>query len=373
MTAVASLIDDLERSLATGSSEQREQALWRITDLFVVGAHRYSEEHIRLFDEVIGKLVVAIEAKARAKLASRLASIANAPRNVVRSLAFDDDISVAEPVLTTSPRLAEADLVANASTKSQQHLNAIARRPTLSEAITDVLVSRGDRQVVHTVARNSGARFSDAGFRMLVKRSSGDDVLAAEVRARPDLPRQHFLKLLDIASATVRERLETENPATPGTVEGVLDEVVGGINARARNASADYTTAKTLVNALYRDGQLGEAEVHGFARERRFEETAVALSLLCKLGIDVIERALLDPRHEMVLILAKVAGLSSTTAKAILLLRAADRGMSAQDLDLALTTFGRLNTETARRVLNFYNARRQAPGHPSDMAMAAQR
>ena len=35
----------------------------------------------------------------------------------------------------------------------------------------------------------------------------------------------------------------------------------------------------------------------------------------------------------MALILAKLAGFSSTGAKAILLLKTADRGMSAQDLD----------------------------------------
>ena len=146
MTTVASLIDDLEQSLATGTSEQRQKALLRVTDLFVVGANRYNEDQIGLFDEVIGKLAAAIETKARAKLANRLASLANAPRKVIRSLAFDDDFGVAEPVLTQSPRLDEADLIANASTKSQRHLNAIARRQSLTEAVTDVLVSLSQKR-----------------------------------------------------------------------------------------------------------------------------------------------------------------------------------------------------------------------------------
>ena len=142
----------------------------------------------------------------------------------------------------------------------------------------------------------------------------------------------------------------------------------GAISSRARNASADYTAAKALVEKLFGEGQLGEIEVHGFARERRFEETAVALSLLCQTEIGVVERALLDPGHEMLLILVKVAGLSSTTAKAILLLRAADRGMSAQDLDQALTIFGRLNADTARRVLDFYKTRRKDSAQLIEMA-----
>ena len=59
----------------------------------------------------------------------------------------------------------------------------------------------------------------------------------------------------------------------------------------------------------------------------------------------------------MTLILTKLAGFSSTTVKAILLLKTADRGMSAQDLDQALMSYGRLQTDTARRVLGFYRTR----------------
>ena len=46
-----------------------------------------------------------------------------------------------------------------------------------------------------------------------------------------------------------------------------------------------------------------------------------------------------------------------TTAKAILLLEATNRGMSAHELDLALTSYTRLQAETARRVLGFYRTR----------------
>jgi uncharacterized protein (DUF2336 family) len=359
MTTPLPLIDDLERALASGSNEKRLQTLWQITDLFISGAERYSPEQIGLFDEVIGKIAAVIETKARAKLASRLAPIATAPVNVVRSLAFDDDIEVAYPVLSASQRLSEADLLANANSKSQDHLLAISERPSLSEALTDVLVTRGGNDVVHSVVRNSGARFSDAGFRMMVKRSSGDEALASQLGLRRDMPRQHFLKLLEQASATVRKRLAASNPHALGAVDGVMAEVVGGIRSEARDASPDYATAKAHIEALFKAGKLNEAEVYRFARERKFEETAVALSLLCNVSIDLVERALLDVGNEIVLILVKVAGLSSTSAKAILLLRAADRGMSAQDLEIALTTFSRLQLETARRVLGFYDARRK--------------
>jgi len=237
MTAQTSLLDDLERALTAGSNAQRIEMLSRITDLFVADAHRYTPMQVDLFDEVISKLAIAIEAKARAKLSVRMAHVPNAPPGVIRMLAFDDAVEVARPVLTSSDRLAESDLIANAKIKSQQHLAAIAERKSLSEAVTEILVTRGDRKVAHSVAKNAGARFSDAGFRMLVKRSAGDEALALHVGARRDLPRQHFLRLLEQASATVRARLSAENPAAASAVEGVVSEVVGGIRSETRKVS----------------------------------------------------------------------------------------------------------------------------------------
>jgi uncharacterized protein (DUF2336 family) len=361
MTPTLPLIDELEAAVTSGTSARRIEMLTRVTDLFIGGAPRYSSEQIGVFDDVMVRLMNTIEAKARAKLACRLAPIANAPSNVIHMLAFDNDIEVARLVLSQSERLDDGALLANASTKSQLHLFAISQRRLLSEAVTDVLVERGDRDVVHSVVKNSGARFSDAGFRMLVKRSVGDDDLAIRVGMRSDIPRPHFLVLLEKASSAVRARLSAENPQASTAIEGIVAEVVGGIRNEARNASPDFAAAQADVERQNKIRRLGEAEIYQYARDRKFEETAIALSVLCDTPIDVVERALLDPGAEIALILAKVAGLSSTTTKAILLLRAADRGMSAKDLEMALASFNRLQPDTARRVLGFFRTRVKKP------------
>jgi uncharacterized protein (DUF2336 family) len=364
------LIDELEAALTSGTNSRRIEMLTRITDLFIGGAARYAEEQIGVFDDVMVRLVSTIEAKARAKLAHRLAPIANAPSSVIHMLAFDDDIDVARPVLKQSERLEDPALVANANTKSQQHLFAISQRRSLSEAVTDILVERGDREVVRSVLRNTGARFSDAGFRALVNRSAGDDDLATVVGMRSDIPRPYFLVLLEKASSAVRARLATENPRADAAVKDVVAQVVGDIRNDARKSSPDFAAAQAAVERQNRLHRIGEAEVYQYARERKFEETAIALSLLCDTPIDVVERALLDPGAEIVLILARVAGLSSTTTKAILLLRAADRGMSANDLEQALASFNRLQPDTARRVLSFFHTRaKKSASEPAAVAI----
>src|SRR5580693_3893060 len=111
MNGTLSLLDELETTLASGTSSRRIEILTSVTDLFINGAQRFSEAQIGVFDDVMARLMVRIEAKARAKLAQRLASIANAPSNVIHLLASDDDIEVARPVLTRSERVSDQTLL----------------------------------------------------------------------------------------------------------------------------------------------------------------------------------------------------------------------------------------------------------------------
>src|SRR5277367_5589913 len=107
-------IDLLEAIAANTNLAKRAEILKQVTDLFVAGSSRYSDEQIELFDDVLNELIENIEVAARAACASRLARLPNAPGTVIRAFAFDDAIEVAEPVLTHSARLDEAALVENA-------------------------------------------------------------------------------------------------------------------------------------------------------------------------------------------------------------------------------------------------------------------
>jgi uncharacterized protein (DUF2336 family) len=370
MTEIASLIQELEDAITSGTPKKQEKALTLVTDLFVAGSSRYTPDQIAVFGDVLDTLAATIAAKARVRLSRRLAGVANAPAKVIRSLAFDDAIAVAAPVLKQSAQLSEADLVANARTKSQDHLHAIAQRAELSEAVTDVLVVRGDQRVVHSVARNAGARFSHNGFEHLVARSRGDDVLTRYVGARKDLPRHHFLRLLETASSSVRESLEAANPGLAEAVREVVAEVATHISQEVRNGSRDHAKAKARVKRLCATRQFSEADVHAFARAQNFEQTAVALSVLGCFPIEIVERALLDPSPDMVLILARAAHCCWSTTKALLLMSAADRGMSPMDLDQAYGNFERLRDTTAKRAVNYYRAR-TAPAMRSEPAPIA--
>src|SRR6202161_4424717 len=211
-----SLLDELQTTLAHGTVARRVETLRRVTDLFINGAVDYSSEQIDLFDDVFQCLMHHIETSAKALLANRLAPIDTAPPLTIRTLAFDDLIEVAAPVLSKSERLDDEALIETARNKSQAHLMAISIRRVLSGAVTDVLVLRGNDEVIHSTVNNPGAEFSERGFTRLVNRAEQDDDLATCLGMRPTIPRHLYLKLIAKASVTVRERLPGRPPPPAG-------------------------------------------------------------------------------------------------------------------------------------------------------------
>ena len=354
---LSALIDELDDAIASGTAERRAEILHSITDVFVAGSAGYSDIQIELFDDVFVRIAASIELTARAVLANRLAKEPRAPSSISRMLASDDEIDVAGPVLEQSQRLDNETLVAAARTKSQRHLLAISRRSTLDEAVTDVLVERGDKPVVLSTAANPAARFSDSGYQTLVKRSVGDDELATRVGLRRDIPRQHLLRLLVRASHAVQLKLEAANPSMANTIQDAVADAATMILENAGDVSRDYAAARTHIEQLHAAGQLGESDVAGFAKANQFAETAAALAVLCGLSIEAVDRAMVQDRPETVLVMAKAIGLAWPTAKAILRMRAGARGISPGELEQCQATFARLKPAIASQVIEFQSKR----------------
>jgi len=312
---------------------------------------------VSLFDHVFSRLIVEIEAKARTELSHRLAPVGNAPVEVLRRLAHDDDIAIAGPVLEQSRRLAETDLVDIAQTKSQAHLLAISGRAGIAEPVTDVLVRRGDRKVVHSVADNRGARLSDDSFFTLVDRAEQDGVLAEKVGLRPDIPPRLFRDLLLKATEVVQQRLfASAKPETQSEIRRVLAKVSREVGASA--APRDYSSAQVRVEALRLEGKLDEAALVNFAKKGQFEETIAALAVLCAVPIEVVDRLMSGERPDPILILCKSVGWGWPTVKSIIMARAGGPGTSSQGLDAAYSNFDRLSPTTAQRVLRFWQVKR---------------
>ena len=357
----ASLLDELQSTLAHGTVARRVETLRRVTDLFINGANDYSDEQVGLFDDVFQCLIDHIETSAKMLLSNRLAPIDTAPPLTIRALAFDDVIEVAGPVLSRSARLDDKTLIENARSKSQAHLMAISTRRTLSGAVTDVLVQRGNDEVIQSTVNNPGAEFTERGFTRLVNRAEGDDNLTTSIGLRPSVPRHLYLKLLAKASDTVRQRLEAANPQQAAEVPNVVKEATRRARSATSTITKDTAIAHALVRSLYEDGRLDEAELASFAAAGKFDEANASIAALANVPVAIAENMMVESRAEGVMILAKVAGLSWPTVRKIIKMRDQLSGAEPTELGACQDTYERLRPSTAQQVLRFHRMQQNTP------------
>lgn len=358
MNARVSMVRELEESIRTGSPNQRITTLRRVTDLFISGAERFDEEQIKLFDHVIGRLAAEIEKTALAELSNRLAPVPNAPPGVVRTLAYDDAIAVAGPVLERSARLEEGDLIEIARTKSQSHLLAISGRPQLGMALTDVLVERGNAEVTQRVAGNAGASFSESGFSSLVSRATSDEVLAEAVGKRADIPPYLFQKLVLRATEMVQERLlVSATPEMRVVIQHLLTQISEKVRAKPELASRSYSAAASYIQVLVDSGKLNTATLLEMVKAGRFEETVAALAHLAAVPIDIVDRVMHGDCIDPFLVLCKAKGFDWSLVRALIQIRRNCRSLKPQELAQVCDDFNGLSRATADRVLRFWQIR----------------
>lgn len=356
MTTAPSLIPELDDIVRRGDPQRRADAVRRISELFLQGAASFRPDHVDLFDGVLTSLVPHAEIAARADLAERLSTLANAPRGLVGQLAHDDEIAIAGPLLRHSPVIDENMLLEIASMKGQGHLLAMAERDTLSPDLTDVMVARGDRAVVRRAAANAGAQFSEGGYSTLIKRAGQDGVLTIRLGQRDDLSSEQLKELLSGSIGVIRRRLvQSVKPERQLAIKQAIEQVTA---VTEREQRRDFLPAQRTVLGLYREGALGEGALLNFARAFKYEESIAALSAMSGVKVDTLDRLISGDRFDPILIAGKTIGLEWATVRALIMLRLGpNRTMAPEDIENARVNFTRLMPATAARVVEFWKTR----------------
>jgi uncharacterized protein (DUF2336 family) len=360
MTVARSLIPGLEEIVRHGDPKRQAEAARRISELFLEDAANLRSHHVDLFDDILVDLVPHTEIAARADLAERLSMLANAPRALVGQLAHEAEISIAGPLLRRSPVIDEQTLIQIARLRGQGHLLAMSERPTLSPDLTDVIVRRGDRDVVRRAAGNSGAQFSRTGYSELIKRAGKDGVLTLKVGQRDDLSDTQLKDLLSGSIDVLRRRLmEVVKPGRQVAIRQAMSEI-SGVPAKIESRR-DFAPAQRKILALHREGELNEGALLGFAKNHQYEESVATLSAMSGVNIPTLDRLISGDRHDPILVLGKAIGLEWATVRALILLRLGPaRVPSPTDIENVRVNFVRLMPVTAERVVNFWQTRQSA-------------
>jgi uncharacterized protein (DUF2336 family) len=360
VAASAALIAELDKAVSGRSSQRRVEILRKVTRLFLSDADRLNEAQVGVFDDVLVRLIERVEAQVLSQLSCHLSGVGMAPKEAVRQLASHADASVAAPVLSKSMQLSEQDLISIANMRGQEHLLAIACRETLDEALSDVLVKRGDSTVRNTLAQNAGARLSEVGYAVLVKDAERDDALAEKLGLRHDIPADLFQELIVKAANRVRTRLlKSASPEMQQRIQAAIKATTEQVPVE-KPKPVDYSEHRSRMSELNRRGKLNDSTLNKFAVQRDYISIVAALSFLSTVPIEAIEPLITSERLDGLIVACKAARLNWSTTAMIIRNRPDCAAVSKQQFEQGSQVFETLTLSAAQRTIQFWSTQSPA-------------
>jgi len=356
------LLDLIELAKEDSSSKRRE-LLRELTDLFFSPNAPRTGPEVELYDTVLVQLSAEMEAAVRAELGVRFTETGGAPRRLIKALANDDDVIVAEPVLVRSRDLTEDDLLEVVRTKGQGHLRAVSSRDDVSEKVSDVIVERGDDETLGVLLGNESAKLSRGGQETVVERASRNKDLHEAVVNRRDLPPDLLNEMYFVVEARLRQQiLEQNTRIDPALLEQALSNSRRRVAAEDGSYPPDYEDAEAYITELRNAGELTPRVLARFLRSGGMTHFLVALAQLADIDFHtarhIVERKELDALG----VVCKAADLDRALFLTYVVVLLGSDGDAMGRAHEYGKMYAALPRETALRTLRFWRMRRQEGG-----------
>ncbi len=241
--------------------------------------------------DLIEKLARDQEPRVRAILAEEIKSSTFVPRDVVRLLAHDNELSVCGPVLRYSPLLSDADLIELiATTQITGVIEAIAGRDTLSADVSDEVVASLDIPAVATLLANPSAQIRASTMEEIVRNAEQVAQWHAPISMRPDLSIRAVRRIAQFVGRDLlfglADRLGLDDE-TRRLLSGRLHD-----RLEKTPESQTQATAAKIVQRAREQGRLDAGFVSEAAEAGLGEQVALALTMLSGLGLADVRRVL---------------------------------------------------------------------------------
>ncbi|MDO8901478.1 MAG: DUF2336 domain-containing protein [Phenylobacterium sp.] len=342
------------------SSARRRELLRGVTDLFFAGDGGHGGSELALFDDVMGQLASDMEEAVRGELSRRLAEASAPPRHLLRDLARDTAISVAEPILTGSSALTDDDLLAVAHTRGQDHLRAISQRPQVSAAVSEAIVERGDDHTIGALLRNDGAELSRETHERVIDRAMANSDLHAAVVSRRTVPVDLLNEMYFVVEAQLRDAIRDRNSEVdPEALEAALAASRKSLATRDGALPDDYEEAERAVRLLKLRNGITPPVLAAFLRNRETTKFLVALCEMADIDFGTARKILERQDLDALSIVCKAAGFERSlylTFAVLILDREANAMGRAREYG---ELFEALPREAAQRTIRFWRIRRQ--------------
>jgi uncharacterized protein (DUF2336 family) len=232
--------------------------------------------------------------RVRAAIADVVKGMPDAPRDLVLRLAHDTALEVSEPVIRLSPILAETDLLTLLATAASAAVAiAVARRPELTESVSEAIAVSSDSTAVAALLWNSSAQIRETTLDALIARAADQTAWHEPLVRRPSLPARAAQALSEIVADTLLAELASRADLGAAVTRDLRARLAARL---AKPATQDPTRGLTLAEAMAEArsraaaGPLTEADLIAAASRGDVALTAALLAIAADVPLSVVHR-----------------------------------------------------------------------------------
>ncbi len=175
--------------------------------------------------DVLIRLMRQAEKDLRQAISEQIAIIDDVPLRLVLQLA-NDDIEVAQPVLSKSSVLGDHDLMYIVKSKTAEYWQAIAAREILNDQVIDILADAGDFDTALTLAKNENITLTERALVALCDIAQGSEVMAVPLLRREEVSSEIATRLYEYVGEEIKKFISSNYDIDTQKLDKVIDYAV---------------------------------------------------------------------------------------------------------------------------------------------------
>lgn len=246
-------------------------------------------------------------------LSEALKNRVDAPGDIIKHLALDMEVVVAGPILEFSPVLSDSDLLEIiATSQAKGALNAISKRQTVSESVSEAVVASNEESAIADLLSNQNAQIRENTLDLLADRAQ--DVLTwhGPLSRRPKLSEVSVKRMAHYLADNLLKALQ-EREDLPDTIISTLQEEVKKRIDHSDNNLENEQEADPIdeVLLLKEEGTLDEAVLSKWIDSSDWLYVYSVLAVMSDLRRVTVKKIMASQSAKGVMALTWKAGLSA--------------------------------------------------------------
>ncbi len=296
MAATARLSqDDISRLMSDRSASTQVEVAAKLASHYnATGKDGMKGKEAGLAEDIFRLLLSRAEVQVRELLALSLKQSHHLPAEIAKQMA-SDVYSVSLPIIEFSEVLTDEDLLTIIGEPGDsERLQAIARRETVSETVSEALVETQDEKVVTTLVQNEGAQIATPTFEKIVDHHPQSANVMEALIQRGSIPVGVVEKVIDRLSGSLRENIEQKYGSLVELKElrKALDKSLEVTSLKMIGLKTDDQQLARLITHLESAGKLSPFSALCMANLQLFE---VAMSRMLRIPLKNVGKLLRDP------------------------------------------------------------------------------